>query len=222
VKPIPKYLLSHAFWEFFLVHPESPLSDIDKDEIAKAAQGFLRSYSYLIQHKSDFILARDDKHILIPKGIRYAEFIRFIIGFQEIHDSAVSRRYSFGELRLTRLNFWAIVAVGRFTFHKTTWQYSAYFAKFYGPILFIFGIFSIVLSAMQVALAVQQSTTLDQSWATFAEVCRVFSIIMLVITVLVVLFLLLALLSRTLRELIFAVRIFWTQSRPYLRTAATV
>ena len=67
----------------------------------------------------------------------------------------IRSRYSFGQLRLTRLNLWSKVFLGRFTFYKIHGQYGAYFARYYGPVLFIFGFFSVALSAMQVALAAQ-------------------------------------------------------------------
>jgi hypothetical protein len=213
VKPIPKYLLSHAFWEFFLVSKASPLPDHDKHEIAKAARGFLRSYSYLVRHKSDLSLAQDDKHALLPKSIHHSEFIRFITEFEHVQDAEVSSRYSFGELRLTRLNFWAIFVLGRLTFHKTVWQYGAYFARFYGPILFIFGIFSVTLSAMQVALAVQPTIQLDQSWIVFFHVSRGFSIFTLLSVALIVFSLVSALLVLSLREILFAVKDLYNKRR---------
>jgi hypothetical protein len=213
IKPIPMYLLSHAFWEFYLVSKNSPIPEPLRQDIAKAAQGFLRSYSYLIRHKSDFLLAQDAKHRLLPENIRYSRFIRLITEFEHIPDINVSPRYAFGELRLTRLNFWSKVFLQRITFQKTHGQYGAYFARFYGPILFIFAIFSVALSAMQVTLAVQPLIQLNRSWIVFAQVSRAFSICTLVCVALIALFLVSVLLALSLREILFAVKDLYRKRR---------
>lgn len=205
IKPIPKCLLSHAFWEFYFASDDSPLRG-DRDEIARAARGFLRSYFYLIQHRSDFIVAQNADRPLLPKGVRYSEFMRFIAAFESVRDVDVSLRYSYGELRLSRLNFWAVFALGRHTFHKTVWQYGPYLAQFYGPFLFVFAVFSTVLSAMQVALAVQPAIRLDNSWVAFVEGCRVVSIGTLILVVVVILFFVVVFLARSVREVLFAVK----------------
>jgi hypothetical protein len=61
VKPLPKFLLSFDFWEKHLAEttqysPNS--SSIQPDAIRRAALGFVRSYSYLICHESDFLIAK--------------------------------------------------------------------------------------------------------------------------------------------------------------------
>jgi len=206
IKPIPKYLLSHAFWEFYLTGRDSPIPEPLRQDIARAAFGFLRSYLYLIRHKSDFILATDEKLRLIPKEISYTEFVKFVVSFEKVEDISVSPRWRFGELRLTRLNFWSKIFLRRFAYHKVHGQYGDYFARFYGPILFVFGIFSVSLSAMQVALAVQPFVQLGQSWITFAKVSSGFSILTLVCVVLIALSFLSMLVALSFRETIFAVK----------------
>ena len=48
LKPVPRYLLSHAFWEYYLVQPNTHIpSDLQMD-LLQAARGFLRSYAYLV------------------------------------------------------------------------------------------------------------------------------------------------------------------------------
>jgi hypothetical protein len=64
-------------------------------------------------------------------------------------------RYHFGEIRLSCLNFYS-----KFLLHRTRYEwgrplYSAYFSKFYGHILFVFAMVSLLLSAMQVELAAE-------------------------------------------------------------------
>jgi hypothetical protein len=96
IKPIPKYLLSYEFWERDLCSNKS---------IAYAAQGFLRSYLYLIPYKSDFILAKEWR--LLPENINYTMFVHFISQIQGVHDGQVSPRHMYGELWAT--GFWSML-----------------------------------------------------------------------------------------------------------------
>lgn len=174
VKQLPAYLLSHAFWTFYLDAATSPLPPDDRELLYKSAVGYIRTYHYLIQHESDFCLAREKK--LIPATATFEEFANFIRGFSDISDSAVSDRYHFGDLRLTRLNFWSKFLLGKFNFEEVSGQYEAYFSRFYPPLLFAFGTFSVLLSAMQVSLNVEQLQMVEGSWRKFNNVCRWFSV----------------------------------------------
>lgn len=223
IKPIPKYLFSHAFWAFYLPPSPDALSQIRQDTrdpvypVYPAALGFVRSYSYLIKHRSDFRIATQEEYSLIPKGIKYADFMQFISRFQAAPDDAVSPRYHFGDLRLSRLNFWAKFFLGRFTFHKMHQQYSGQFKKYYGPLLFIFGFFSVALSAMQVVLAALEGGDPDDriaAWARpFGEMSRVFSVFTLVAMLGSVVFLLFVFFAHLLRELVFALKDLWGKKR---------
>ncbi|RKL08736.1 hypothetical protein BFJ70_g16749 [Fusarium oxysporum] len=207
IKPIPKYLLSHAFWEFYLLSPSSPIEASLRGDLFKAALGFLRSYNYLIRHRSDFALAMRDDCRLLPKNTKHASFIRLIQSFETVDDGAVSPRYKFGELRLSRLNFWAKIFLFRFAYHKTDGQYGAYFARFFGPILFGFAAFSVLLSAMQVVLAAQTLVESDNGpWDVFTRVSRGFSVFTILSAAVIILVLLLILLAMLSREAVFALR----------------
>ncbi|KAJ5171762.1 hypothetical protein N7492_004355 [Penicillium capsulatum] len=175
VKPLPRYLLSWAFWKQYVLSSTSPIPENERKKLIPVALGFLRSYSYLIQHRSDYRLATRDEHRLLPARISYPAFIRFTRSLN-ISDESVCPRYHFGELRLSRLNRWAPVFLGMFTYHKVEGQYGSHFARFYGPLLFIFAVYSVLLSAMQVVLGVQSFTPSDASWAAFARVARGFAI----------------------------------------------
>ncbi|RYP36711.1 hypothetical protein DL767_003273 [Monosporascus sp. MG133] len=214
IKPIPKYLLSHAFWEFYLLSPSSPIEASVGGDLFKAALGFLRSYNYLIRHRSDFALAMREDCRLLPKNTKYASFIRLIQSFETVDDGAVSPRYKFGELRLSRLNFWAKIFLFRFTYHKTDGQYGAYFARFFGPILFVFAVFSVLLSAMQVVLAAQTLVESDNGpWDVFTRMSRVFSVFTILSAAVVILVLLLVLLAMLSREAVFALRDLYREGR---------
>jgi hypothetical protein len=177
IKPLPKYLLSHNFWKVYLLDHESVLGP-RQQRIREAALGFIRTYRYLIKHESDFLIAQDDALHLIPKGVRHEEFCNLSLHLKNICDSRVSDRYTYGELSLTRLNFWAKVILHKLHFHCVQRQYGEYFAHYFGPILFIFAIVSIILSAMQVEIAVDQVSPIQ--YEAMWQLCRWFSILCLV------------------------------------------
>ncbi|KAI9816986.1 MAG: hypothetical protein M1832_004970 [Thelocarpon impressellum] len=107
VKPMPDYLLSHAFWSHYLGNEGALPLGAHRAAVRAAACGFVRGYAHLIRHRSDFELAQQDSHRLIPRGIFFPQFARFIGAFEALDDADVSPRYAYGQLRLTRLNFWA-------------------------------------------------------------------------------------------------------------------
>jgi hypothetical protein len=172
IKPIPRYLLSHAFWEYVQTN----------DKLCQAVGGFLRTYSYLIRYETDFRLASSDALSLIPaddgtEQITFERFAKFIAPFAQLEDSSVNPRYHYGELRLTRLNFCARLFLKKLTFHHIDAQWGSYLGRFFGPILSIFAVFSVILSAMQVELAVQSSPPVLDHWSAFSDASRWFSIV---------------------------------------------
>ncbi|KND92360.1 hypothetical protein TOPH_02938 [Tolypocladium ophioglossoides CBS 100239] len=70
----------------------------------------------------------------------------------------VSERYAYGEIRLTRLNFYAPLLLGKAHLQRVEYQYGTYFARFYGPILFLIGITSIVLNGLQIGVGLQKAS----------------------------------------------------------------
>jgi hypothetical protein len=177
IKPLPRYLLSYAFWEIFLATNSTRLGD-RRETIRNAALGYIRTYRYLIQHESDFFIAKQDHLRLIPQNLQWTEFCQFISQFNDIRDSDVSGRYCYGELRLSRLNTYAPFFLHKFHFEQVHSQYGDYFARLYGPVLFIFAIVSTLLNCMQVALTVEQVSS--RHWVTLWSVSRWFSVISLV------------------------------------------
>lgn len=174
IKPLPEYLLSHNFWTKYLLDANSPLGS-KRTEILRAALGYLRTYDHLIRHESDFHLAQRDDLRLVPQSISYDDFCAFASDLSKIEDSWVSARYSFGEIRLTRLNLYGKIFLRRFHFQQVHGQYGAYFSRYYGPLLFIFGILSLILSAMQVELAAEQ--VLAVQWRVFWQLSRWVSVL---------------------------------------------
>ncbi|KAK4452225.1 hypothetical protein QBC34DRAFT_399474 [Podospora aff. communis PSN243] len=208
LRPIPKYLLSHAFWEACLDADSPTLHGEERIMARRRAMGFLRSYAFLIRHESDFRMAQDEFK-LVPAGISYLQFWSFISAFESVGDSEVSPRYHFGELRLGRLNFWIKIFMGKFTYQKVHMSYATYFARFYGPILFAFGSFSVVLSSMQVALAAapgNEDVGLPRYWFSVVDASRGFSLAVVGITVVICIMMALIFLALGFRETVFALK----------------
>jgi hypothetical protein len=203
IKPMPKYLLSHVFWNEFLM-AEPITTPIDRRRIVAAALGFLRSYFYLIQHESDLRIAQRDELQLVPKTVTWEKFCSFSDSFDAIPDQEVCERYQYGELRLTRLNFWALPLLGQTVYQDFGLQYSDYFSPFLAPLLFVFAIFSVLLSAMQVALAVE---ALDSKrWLAFWNVSRWFAVVSIFLSIVPIVGLLSLFMVKFGNEWVFAIR----------------
>jgi hypothetical protein len=160
IKPLPAYLLSFEFWDVYLVRPSSPLRDESRRRILTAALGYVRTFYYLIKYESDFILAQEC--CLIPKSVSWPQFCAFTSKFCSISDDDVSPRYSFGELRLSRLNFYCKFILWKFQVQHVHTSYASYFSRFYAPFLFVFGISTVLLSALQVELQLEPLTQVSR------------------------------------------------------------
>ncbi|KDN69305.1 hypothetical protein CSUB01_10518 [Colletotrichum sublineola] len=152
IKPLPRYVGSYIFWRDHI--NTEPGSKGNEDRIRRAALGFIRTYYYLVKYESDFRIAQDHSLSLIPADITWTQFCNFTSRLADIEDRDVSLRYNYGEIRLTRLNFYAPLLLRKSHFQRVEYQYGPYLARFYVPILFIMGVVSVVLSGLQVIIAV--------------------------------------------------------------------
>lgn len=109
-------------------------------------------------------------------------------------------RYWYGEIRLTRLNFYARILLRRSHYHRIHCHYSDYFAKFYAPVLIFIGLTSVVLSSLQVIVQLEGLA----DWVL--RLGLGVSIAFLLITVVTWLLCLLAFLYRTAIECRYALR----------------
>ncbi|KAJ4288936.1 hypothetical protein N0V90_011277 [Kalmusia sp. IMI 367209] len=168
IKPMPVGLLNYDFWATYLAFPNenttpdqhiSTSKPISHKTIfdRKIALGFMRSYAFLVRHRIDFVLAREAH--LFPTDLEWEEWNEFISHFRNIEDDEVAKRYHYGQLRLSRLNW--IVRLLRPSSSTTTWFYEIphwsigmYVERAVTPLLFGFASLSLVLSSMQVLLAV--------------------------------------------------------------------
>ncbi|CEJ58346.1 hypothetical protein PMG11_07005 [Penicillium brasilianum] len=148
------YITSHAFWDTFMSDPSQHGGTA---KLRKAALGYLRTYFYLIQYESDLRVAQDPALCLVPKEVTWSRFCHFTARFKNIAENEVSGRYHYGEIRLTRLNYYAPILLGKSHYQRENYQYRAYFARIQGPLISVFAFFSIALNCMQVSLAASSS-----------------------------------------------------------------
>ncbi|KAJ4364626.1 hypothetical protein N0V83_009222 [Neocucurbitaria cava] len=156
VKPLPAYLTSFAFWRYLLDTSNSDVNLEERERIRVTALGFLKTYSSLIQRRSDFNLARRHDLLASFDNISFETFITFISHFDAVPQSAISARWRYGILQLDALNFHSILQLRRWHFNRFESRYGAYFQRLFPIILFIFALLSVILSAMQVILGARQ------------------------------------------------------------------
>ncbi|KAF3048373.1 hypothetical protein E8E12_011739 [Didymella heteroderae] len=158
LKPIPAYLTSHAFWEYLCERVAGDDGPEERERLRATSLGFLRTYARLIQRRSDFNLAR--RHDLLPTyksgNMTFEAFVAFISAFDSVSDKAVSSRWRYGLLQLDALNFHSVIHLRRWHLNRFESRYAVYFQRFFPVVLFIFALFSVALSAMQVILGAKQ------------------------------------------------------------------
>ncbi|OAA65963.1 hypothetical protein SPI_02750 [Niveomyces insectorum RCEF 264] len=193
IKPVPVYLLNHDFWALFLspgVQDDDEEKNVTHDAADRAAAaaaaamdratavGFLRSYALLVASPLDFALARE-AHLLpdaVDNWCRWAHFIRH---FRGVGDEHVARRYHYGQLRLSRLD-WAVRlfqprhARSRLFYKMPFWSTVVLVEKMTLPLVFVFASLSVALSSMQVALSVPAASRWAPPPAGLEAMARVF------------------------------------------------
>ncbi|CAO1600165.1 hypothetical protein XANCAGTX0491_003868 [Xanthoria calcicola] len=184
IKPLPTYLLSYTFWLRFLLNDESCA---DNQVVTQAALGLLRSYHYCLRHESDLRIAQQPHLNLIPPGVTWKQWSEFSSSFDAIRDNDVAPRYHYGKLQHSRLHWLVRIHLRELNYYYIDGVYDDSFARYYGPLLFLFGILSVLLSAMQVGMAVEQLQSHD--WVAFWAVCRWFSVASLLLCALTVFYL---------------------------------
>ncbi|XRM36790.1 hypothetical protein ABZX51_000281 [Aspergillus tubingensis] len=193
IKPVPEYLLDHEFW----VRNICP-----NCELYAAACGLLLSYAWLIAGLIDFRIAKNE-HIL-PSDVKWKAWTKLVQDVLEWKDknydndnsrnnplpalndpsvqpqpAIINKRYEFGELRLSRLNYIYRLTPSIFSIRNlvlgfmpgSTW-YQEFFERHFSWILAVLVYLSVLLSAMQVGLA----TDTLQGNRRFQKSCTVFAL----------------------------------------------
>ena len=148
IKPLPEFLMDHGFWtENLCGNPDTH----------KSACGLLLSYTWLVCHQSDFKIAKD--HCLLPDWMTWTQWLTFTRAFLDAFDneslSNVNERYTYGELRMDRINW-----IYRLTFRNFMRGYEYRYNRFsvflrlnFAWLAVVFLYITVVLSAMQVGLS---------------------------------------------------------------------
>ena len=216
VKPLPSYLISYDFWTNNLLTDDSSLF---QRQLRQAALGLLRSYDFCIRHESDLRLAQQPNLGLIPPQVTWRQWCDFAAKFHQIQNSEVMPRYHYGKLQLTRLHWLARIYLRELNYYYIDGGYGESFARYYGPLIFIFALFSVLLSAMQLGIAVEQLHSLH--WMGFWAVCRWFSITSLLASAIVVFYFIMSFIVRTADEISWAIRAqYRARPRPKATTDA--
>ena len=190
LKPIPRYLLDHQFWE-------GELST--REDLYKCALGFLLSYSALIQYESDFHIAK--KKRLIPSALTWDTWVTFVdqLYARATRDN-VNERYQYGELRVSRLNkiYWVRGYTRGYRFPYQTYRqmFTENVAPIAGAIVYI----ALVLTAMQVGLVIPTMAGND----AFQNACYGFVLFSILAPLVVIVFIMLVLISFILYNLMVA------------------
>ena len=178
LKPIPTYLLSWNFWNVVFNSTVSPLGE-SSQYIRRWSLGYLRTYAYLVRHESDFRIAKVEGLLPIDESLTWAKFRAFSRELLSIPDPQVCSRYTYSELRLRRLNFYSRLFLNK-PFQRVHHTYGAHFAKFYGPLAFVFGTLSLALNAIQVQTGAAALLGSDSLSTSFWWICLWFSVVVFV------------------------------------------
>lgn len=173
IKPIPRFLLDPGFWQDHLC---------GNPRLYECAMGFLHSYSALIEHESDFWIAKDAH--LLPEEVTWSKWVLLVGQLLKCRDSdKINKRFVYGELRLGRLNMIYRLRLGRTRgYLSSCTTYGDFFRDNVNSLITLFAYTTIVLSAMQVGL----STTYPQDHDAFERASwgfAVFSILAPLISV---------------------------------------
>jgi hypothetical protein len=205
IKPLPQYLLDSRFWSAHLVcngnecyrglgtnsdadaasthQPEQAKEASTKDcphsNLSKLAMGFLSSYIALIQHPSDFLIAKE--YNLLPESLTWPQWSTLVQNLLEndiTNPDKLNRRYEYGELRLSRLNKIYIFQRGSFLRgYRAKYQtYQELFHAYLTPITAMTVYIALVLTAMQVGLGTEKLQT-SQAFQNASYGFTVFSIL---------------------------------------------
>ena len=137
IQPMPIYLLSATFWDRHLGHDS---------KLRCSTLGYLRTWRYLIEHKSDFRIAL--KLDLIPEEITWIKLSSLLAELEWIDNTHVIERYEYGEIRLMRLDILLRLCFRPPALRKST-LYSTYSESQYSQLVYSFAMITVNMGALQ-------------------------------------------------------------------------
>lgn len=91
----------------------------------------------------------------MPHDVTWKQWCDFSTFFDEIQNDEVASRYHYGKLQLSRLHWLVRIFSRELYYYYIDGDYGESFKRYAGPLLFVFGILSVLLSAWQVGMAVE-------------------------------------------------------------------
>lgn len=188
IKPLPRYLLASQFWRDHICPHAHVYSD---------AVGFLYSYLALIQYESDFAIAKS--HNLVSESLDWTSWVLLTqqvltAGTSNCSSLATTRlgpelkrspRYTYGELRLSRLNLLYRLRYGCLI-RGYEYRYQTYgelLTAYIAPLSITTVYIALALTAMQTGLA----TDFLEHSAAFRAVSGWFAVASIVVPLAVIL-----------------------------------
>ncbi|KAH0562662.1 hypothetical protein GP486_002658 [Trichoglossum hirsutum] len=166
VKPLPLFVLDHAFFENRISNSDSGLPP----KVYDATLGFLLSYVKLIQCEADLKIAIDlglfpsTCHITWKMWSLFAREVR-----DNVLELGLEGRWRYGELQSLRIN--SVYRLRHLTLKRLLpWDktYKTALHDYFGWLLVVFVYLTVVLTSMQVVLATSaQPVTLDFQRTSF-------------------------------------------------------
>jgi hypothetical protein len=189
IKPLPACLLDQGAWTSYLARSKN---------IHSMAKGFILSYVWLVRSQTDFAIAQDRR--LLPAGLTWndwsctAKSIATQCNFNS--KDTINQRYTYGELRIKRLNQICrltalfpcrpqILVQGYASDHSS---YGSFFQQNFAWIFVPFAYVSILLSALQVGVGVEE-LRVERRFRDVAYVLTVATMIVPVVIAVIALFL---------------------------------
>lgn len=173
IKPIPRFLLDHGFWEEHLC---------TNHQLYECAMGFLRTYAALIEHESDYKIAKETN--LLPEELSWSQWVLLVAELLNCPSLAViNKRYTYGELRLNRLNMIYRLKMGEIRgYLSSSTCYSEFFKENINSLIALFAYVTVALSAMQVGLATDRLRN-DHAFQDASFIFAMFSLLALVFSI---------------------------------------
>ncbi|KAF1926907.1 uncharacterized protein M421DRAFT_12729, partial [Didymella exigua CBS 183.55] len=83
-------------------------------------------------------------------------FVAFISAFDSVPNKAISSRWRYDLLKLDAVNFHSVIRLRQRHLDRVGPRFTAYFQRLFPVVLFIFALFSVALSTMQVVSSARQ------------------------------------------------------------------
>lgn len=156
IKPLPEFLLDYTFFKANLCSRMIPATR--SSTLHASACGLLRSYAFLVEHRSDFRIAIENG--LLPPHLEWNSWCMFAAELRVgVLDKDVLPRYLYGELSLFRLNRINELLYQVKGIHLDRQGWTAILRSRFRWLLAVFVCTSVVLAAMQTAIAADGGKT---------------------------------------------------------------